>query len=237
VPARAVDAPDLEAAAILLPGLIDSADTGAFVELVAAMGRAHVGGSLTIRAYPEARVIANVTSGQADFAFPDVRLGAEVEAGLPYRYSTEAIGRVSFVLYSHVGSRLNQRKVLERAAQGQPYAIAAPNGDWGFPTQAVFDFSSALRMIDAGRLDGFLWAQEEADLVLREVALKTIHRQHFKDFDDVFMVPRTPRGDFVDGVLTRIIRRMRADGSLAKLYARVHGPYDDWQPATANKVA
>lgn len=227
---RAVDAPDLEAAGILLPGLIDSSSSGTFVDLVVAMSRVYEEGSIKISAYPRARAYTNVISGQADFAFPVMRLGAEAEAKLPYRFSTESVGRVSFVLYSHVRNRLSGNKVRTRAAEGRPYSIAAPDADWGFPTQSLFDFSSTFNMVDAGRLDGCLWAQEEADLVLRGLGLTSIHREHFQDFDDVFILPRSPRGDFVDKVLTRIVQSIRARGALATHYAKVHQPYRNWQP-------
>jgi polar amino acid transport system substrate-binding protein len=229
---RADNAPDFEVSGILLPGLVDSASSGSFVELVSAIDMAYPEGRIVIKAFPRARAIANVVVGISDFAFPIMRLGPAAEAKLPFRFSTESVGRVSFVLYSHVRLRLTKKKLLERAGRGLPYVVLAPDADWGVPTQPMFDFVSAFKMIDAGRIDGLLWAQEEADRMLRDLDLKTIHREHFQDYDDVFVMPRTTRGNFVDQVLNRVIRNMRASGVLATLYEKVHRPYLNWQPPT-----
>jgi polar amino acid transport system substrate-binding protein len=210
-PQRSVTDPDLVANGISLPGLTE--------------------GRISIDVYPAARAYANAASGEADFSFPVMRLGPDSETKQHYRFTTEHLGRVTFVLYSHVDRPLTRAAVLAAAATSKPYVIQAHQIDWGFPTRQFIDFESAFRQISARHIDGFLWAQEEADLVLRRLGLKDIHREHFMDYDDVFIVPRTPRGDFVDATLTRVIRAMRADGRLARLYEKVHRSFENWQPS------
>jgi len=227
---RPVDAPDLEAHGLLLPGLVDSASDGAFIDLIRAIDAAYEEGNIAIRAYPAARVDANAAQGTPDFIFPVMRLGPEVEAKMPYRFSTESLGRVSFVLYSHRDRPLDRARLIEAAGRPAAFRVQAPDVEWGFPTQRFIEFVETFRLLDARRIDGFLWAQEEADLMLRRLGLKSIHRAHFQDYEDVLWVPKTVRGDFVDKVLTRVIRSMRENGALAALYARVHRPYQDWQP-------
>lgn len=224
-------APDLIANAILLPGLVDSADSGPLIDLVRALDQHYPEGSIQIHAYPVARALTHTRTGLADFAFPAMRLSPEAEAKLPYRFSTEAMGQVCFVLYSHRGLSLTREALFEAARKGKPYLVEAPPfSDWGFPTRPLVSFASAFRKIAARRIDGLLWAQEEADFVLREMGLREIRRSHYADYDDVFVVQRGPRGDFVDKALTRAIRALRASGHLEELYRRVHQPYKDWQP-------
>lgn len=226
---KAVDAPDLEAHGLLLPGLVDSTSEGTFIDLIKAIDANYAEGNIAIRVYPSARVDANAMQGVSDFIFPVMRLGAEAEAKMPYRFSTESLGRVSFVLYSHRDQPLDRSRLIDAAKRGQRFNVQAPNGDWGFPTQHFIEFAETFRLLDARRIDGFLWAQEEADLVLRRLGLKSIHRTHFQDYEDVLWLPKTARGDFVDQVLTRVIRSMRESGALAAYYARVPQPYQNWQ--------
>lgn len=229
--AASVSTPDLIANAILLPGLVDSADSGPLIDLVRALDQHYPEGSIHIHAYPVARALTLVGAGQADLVFPAMRLSPEAEARLPYRFSTEAMGRVSFVLYSHSGRSLTRDDLFAAAQRGNPYVIEAPPfSDWGIPTRPLVSFESAFRKIAARRIDGLLWAQEEADSVLRRIGVRRIRRSHYADFDDVFIVPRGPRGDFVDQVLTRALRAVRVSGHLEGLYRRVHQPYQDWQP-------
>ena len=36
----------------------------------------------------------------------------------------------------------------------------------------------SLRKLSRGRIDAFIWAQEEADLMLRQLKLTNVHREH-----------------------------------------------------------
>ncbi len=74
-------------------------------------------------------------------------------------------------------------------------------------------------------------------MVLGALALKAIHRSHYRDYDDVFALARSARCDFVERTLSAIIRRVRENGSLAQLYRPVHQPYANWQLGRGNKKA
>lgn len=103
--------------------------------------------------------------------------------------------------------------------------------DWGFPGHPFHTLESALEKVDAGRIDALLWAQEEADNVLREQGLKNIQRIHFGDCDHVFTLNRDARGDFADRVLCEVVARLRNSGRLEKLYQHIHRPFVAWQPS------
>ena len=229
---RAVDAPDLIASAILLPGQVNSATDGTLIELVQALDKVYEAGRIFIEAAPLARATLAVASGVADMGFPALRMGKSADAVLPYRLSTASIGKVSFVVYSHVRKPITRHMILQ-AARGDAfaYAIEAPAKAWGFPTQRFTTFDSALHKVSAGRIDALLWAQEDADLPLRQLRLRDIHREPFGDFENVFLLPRTPRGDFVDAVLTTAVEKLRHSGRLQAIYSKIYKAYDDWQPA------
>lgn len=60
-PPKRVDAPDLEAHGLLLPGLVDSASEGAFIDLIKAVDAAYGEGDIAIRVFPSARGSRPVT--------------------------------------------------------------------------------------------------------------------------------------------------------------------------------
>ncbi len=228
-PVRAVDDPNFRVSTMHLPGLIDAADQGAFIALLRAIDDAYPAGRLDISLYPEARAIKTLVDGDSDLVFPLLRESEAAAAKLPYRFSTESFGKVSFVLYSHVDRKWRRNDVDKAIAQNSPLTLIGPQ-ELGIPVQQFNGFEAAFARIDAGRVDGLLWAQEEADAVLRESGRNSIHRSHFADYDDVFAVARNPRGDFVDLTLSAIIRTLRGGGRLASLYQAVHQNYNDWQP-------
>ena len=55
-------------------------------------------------------------------------------------------------------------------------------------------------------------------------------REAFGTYDDVLAVPRGPRGDFVDKILTEALANLSASGRLQAIYRKIHLPYDPWQP-------
>lgn len=233
---RAVDAPDLKAVGILLPGVVNSATEGTLIELVQAIDEVYTAGRIVIEAVPLARATDAVARGTADLGFPALRMNSSADTTMAYRLSTAAFGQVNFVLYTRAGRALTRTAILQAATQGAsfPYDIEAPARNWGFPTKRFSNLESALSKVVAGRIDALLWAQEDADLTLRRLRFKDIHRESFGNFDTVFMLPRGPRGDFVDHVLSASIATLHATGRLQALSAKTYRVHDPWQPATAH---
>lgn len=226
------DAPTIRVNAVLLPGVIESATQGPFIELIRALDAVYPGGNFQIAAYPLARVLNNLKNRDCDIAFPDLHMQAGDDAALPYRHSSESVGTVSFVLYVNRDKPLTRDMIdLARNAPKFPYFIEAPKTNWGFPVLAFHTLESAFRKVSAGRIDALLWAQEEADHELQRLGLKNIRRVHFGDFNDVFMLNRDARGVFADRVLTQAIRDLRRSGRLETLYRQIHRPFVAWQPS------
>lgn len=229
--AKAVDAPDIAVGAMLLPGLINSATDGPMIDLVRAIATTYKGGTMNIVATPVGRVLENLENAAIDMSLPHLRMGDVSK--MKHRYSTASFGTVEFVLYSKKSAPLNAQSVRSALAKGEkafPYKIEAPPTPWDFPTMPFTNMASAFKKLDAGHIDGFLWAQEEADLELRRLGLTSVRREAFGGFEDVFGIVLGPRGDFVDKIISAALQELSASGKLQAMYAKIHQPFDPWQP-------
>jgi polar amino acid transport system substrate-binding protein len=60
--------------------------------------------------------------------------------------------------------------------------------------------------------------------------LTNIHREHFGDFEDVFIIAKGAAGDDMDHFLSTAIDKLAASGKLDEIYSKLHRPYEHWQP-------
>lgn len=234
VSAAQVEKP-LIASLAFIPGLIDSPEKGPFVDLVKAMGH-DTGREVKIDVFPFARSIDNVVKGRADFHVPVIRNRAIDESKLPYAFTTEKFGTVSFVIYSNTKKSLTKEKILQAKEKEKfPYIVEVPanmEGLFPFPCQSSNDVSLSLQKVQRGRIDALVWAQEEVDLAIRKIKPNEIHREHWADMEDSIIIAKGPQGKEMDAVLSKALRKLRASGKLESLYEKVHKPYDNWQPAS-----
>jgi polar amino acid transport system substrate-binding protein len=227
---------DLKASLAQLPGLADTPDKGAFVDIVKAIDDVYTDGKITIELFPFPRSYSNIIQGKADFHMPSLRNPLVDEKKLPYRIVTERMGVVSLVIYSNVNKIITKKMIDDAVAKGGkfPYKIEAGGGMedlYPFPITASNNLEQTMQKINSNRIDALIWAQEEPDLVLKKMKLKTIHREHYQDLDDVIITTKNPRGEEVNKILSTAIKKLRASGRLQKLYEKTHKPYDNWQPA------
>ncbi|CAD7512967.1 transporter substrate-binding domain-containing protein [Aeromonas hydrophila] len=212
-----------------LPGLINADKTGPFVDLVRAIDDLYPEVSIRITIYPLARAMAGVIAGTADFSLPAIRNLQDADL-LPYRFSTRSFGKVTHVLYSNTDHLITPDMAYGIVPTKRDLLIEATPGFLPIPLQRSMSIEQSLRKLARGRIDAFIWAQEEADLMLRQLKLTNIHREHLGDFEDVFIIAKGPAGDEVDRFLGEAIDRLVASGKLAEIYSRLHRPYVEWQP-------
>ncbi|HAO22932.1 MAG: hypothetical protein BWK80_14735 [Desulfobacteraceae bacterium IS3] len=110
------NAKDLTASMAKLPVLIEDKDTGAFVELVKAIGEVYTEGNIIREVYPFKRSLNNVIQGKADFHIPLIRNPLIPESSLPFRYSSLPTGPVAFVIYSRKDNPITKQDI-EKAAK------------------------------------------------------------------------------------------------------------------------
>ena len=235
LPAYAQEFPDLKASIGLLPGLADSPERGSFIDLIKAMDEIYPG-RIIIEVYPIARSIYNIVSGKADFHLPLLRNPVIPEEDLPWTCVDIPMGKLVMVIYSNTEKKIAREDLYRALERGGvfPYSLEIAMGmagNFAFPATGNVSVESALRKVAAGRIDAFVQAQEEADTVLRELKLKNIYRSFFDEYEDVIMIPRSPRGEEVNRILSEILTRLGESGRLEELYRNIHLSYDDWQPA------
>lgn len=226
---------DLKASLAQIPGIADTPEQGVFVDLVKAIGGAYPGGRITIALYPWGRSIQNAISGSADFHIPSFVRPGTSDAGFPYSWVPEPLGSFTLVIYSRRDRPLGRKDLLDALARGGrfPYVVEVGGGTermFPFPTVASNDQVASLRKVQARRIDAVIYGVE-ADQHVKALRLDAVHRAVYGRFDDVIVVPKTPRGEEVKRVLAVALRRLKASGRLQQIYRRAHSRFTDWQPA------
>ena len=103
---------------------------------------------------------------------------------------------------------------------------------------AYFDFEMegsscvecSVKMVDAGRLDGFIYAQVEIDPIIRKDKLKNIRRQLYRLYEVKYVLKKGARGGAADMYIREGLTILRKTGEFQKIMGRQLTPYDDWQP-------
>ena len=225
---------DLVASLAQIPGLADSPGKGAFVDIVKAIAEVYPG-KIKIEVFPFERSIKNVLEGRADFHIPILRNPANSALNLPYRYATEKTGSVPIVIYSNKDKIITKKTIDAAIAKGGkfPYSIEVAGGlesVYPFPCISSNNSEASLLKVQNKRVDAFLFGNE-IDQTVKSLKLKAIHRELYGNFDDAIIIPKGPKGDEIDKILSDCLRKLNASGRLAELYKKVRSPYTDWQPA------
>jgi len=222
----------------IIPGIVDSEKEGPFSDMMNAL-LSYTDKHVSLEAFPLARAVHNVIRNEADFMVPTIRGRVNKNEELNYRFSKEKFGSVCFVLYTNAAKNISRTAIEDALRKNEPlpYILEGPAlsgnplGERLLPSN---DVSLSLQKVHKGRVDGFIWAQEESDAALKKLKLSNVRREHWADFDDSIILALGPRGDLADALLSEAIAKMRASGELDKYYRKIHSPYQDWQPAEMN---
>ena len=218
-----------------LPGLINADKTGPFVDLVHAIDDLYPDVTIKITIYPIARAMAGVIAGKADLGLPAIRNLKDAEM-LPYRFSTRSFGKVTHVIYSNTANPVTTDMAYGIVPTKRDLLIEAVPDYMPFSVQRSMSIEQSLRKLSRGRIDAFVWAQEEADLMLKHLGLINVRREFFGDFEDVFIIQKGEAGDEMDEFLRNAIDLLAASGKLAEIYHKIHRPYVEWQPSPPAKA-
>jgi polar amino acid transport system substrate-binding protein len=228
-------AKDLKASVAYIPLLAESSEEGAFVELVKAIDEVYTDGTISISVYPMARSINNVVIGKADFHVPMMQSPYVSLDDKPFRFASQPMGIVCFVIYSHTDNPITKEDILTASSeQPFPYTIETIRGaaqflNFPFPTEEISKLEQSLKKIVTKRVDALIAAQEEADHLVQELKLKSIHRSLFACWDDVIIIPKGAKGDEIDQILSKALQELDTNGTLDDIRKHIHVPYDDWQ--------
>lgn len=225
----------LNATMPIIPAQIESTGTGPFVDLVKIIV-AQTDRPVSINLMPWNRSIENVINGKADFHIPAIRVPADRAAQDKYIFSSESLGKVSFVIYSNIKRPITKEMIINGLSQPEPYpyTLEAPplvEHTFEFPTLPSSDIDNSLQKVLKGRIDALIWAQEESDSAVKKLGLKNIVRNHLADYEDTIIIADTEKGRALDKLLSKAIAQARQSGALSATYEKVHRPYNNWQPS------
>jgi polar amino acid transport system substrate-binding protein len=233
---------DLKCTIAIIPGLAESLDKGAFVDLAKAIAQVYkedTGGTITLELKPFARSIDDVVTGKSDFHIPNMKNTMIDQSTLPFNSSTKAFGNLYQVIYSNIDNKITKKMLddaIEAAKKGQPfpYKIEVAGGNepnYPFVSFPTNDYGQSFKKLETKRIDAILGAQEECDLVVRQLKSKTVFRAEWAHMQDVITIAKNAHGAEVDKIVSACLEKLEASGKLKELYSKIHSPYDDWQPA------
>jgi len=215
----------MKASLAQMPVYAEATDKGVLVDLVKAMAKTS-GKNIEIQVVPFNRSMHDVMDGKADFHMPLIKPENVDESKLGYANSKETIFHVSFVLYTNKNKPIDKSKLKDYRIETD----LAHVDYFDFPIKGSTRLDSSLKKVDAGRIDGFIFADFASDPIVKKEGLKNIHRELFKVFDVKIILPKGEKGETTDVFLTETIEKMRADGSFDKIMSPIDQPYNDWQP-------
>jgi polar amino acid transport system substrate-binding protein len=190
--------------------------TGLYFKLIEEMNNYYDDGTIIIRGiYPFKRSLHNLLNGKADAHLPILRSDNVDIESLEYNYSTAKLYQGIFVLYTNKNKeRLDINKLENYILETDLAHIDL----FGFPIQGSTSIENSLRVLNAGRIDGIIYAQFIVDHLVSKHNYTNIRKQLYKAIDIVFALPKTKEGAETNKILTKIINEMHADGSIERIF-------------------
>lgn len=205
-----------------MPVYAESKEKGVLVDLLKALQKESKE-TIEYQVVPFSRSINAVEAGEVDFHMPLIEpLDTK---GSNFSLSKETIFHVNFVLYMNKNKPLDINnlagKVIETEAAHTPY--------FPFKTVGSPSIESSLKKLDAERIDGFIFADNATDPLLKKLGLKSISRKLYKRFDVKAVLP-LKNSEKIDQFLSVNIGKLRKTNEYNKIMDVVDQNYNDWQP-------
>lgn len=208
-----------------MPVYAESKDKGILVDFVKALEKVS-GDKIEYQVVPFSRSMNDVQEKNVDFHLPLIQLpGSETGTG-KFDYSTDTIFHVNFTLYSGKSANMSP----ESASKHKVETEAAHTNYFTFPIAPSTNIEGSLKKVDAGRLDGFIFADMASDPIVRQNKLANLKRQLYKRFDVKIVLPKGARGGPTDKFLSENIAKLVKSGEMAKIMGPIDAPFDGWQP-------
>lgn len=215
----------INASIAMMPVYAESMDKGVLVDLVKAI-REQSKKMITYQVVPFKRSMNDVIHGRVDFHMPLIQNPDLDEATLDYDHSTATIFHVNFVLYTQKGKPVDKSNIAN-------YRIETDAAHVSYFHSSIIPSSnieSSLKRVNIGRIDGFIFADNASDPIVKKLILSNIKRELYRVFDVKIILPKGKRGQAVDNMLTTSIDAMKKSGKYQKIMSIIDAPYDDWQP-------
>jgi polar amino acid transport system substrate-binding protein len=193
------------------------------------------GKTATVQVMPFARTVYMVETKQADILCTIVQIPDQTKwAALKYDYSTSALVKISFVLYTNKAKPISVAELKSGNAKGYKIETDAAHVDhFGFAVAASTSIDASLQKLEAGTIDGYIFSQGSTDTALKRLGLKNIARQDYATFNAVFALQKGGRGGPLDALITDGLAKIKASGKYQEIvgpYAAGASTYIEWQP-------
>jgi polar amino acid transport system substrate-binding protein len=208
-----------------MPVVSESRDKGVFIDLLKSMERA-CGDRFEVQVVPFARSIGDVADRKADFHWPLLQQPGSPGTREKFDYASPVLYHVNFVLYTAKNSSVS----LASLGKSKIETDAAHVEYFDFPVVGSSNLEGSIKRVDAGRLDGLIFADVAIDPIVKATKLSNLKRTLYKRMPVMFVLPKGERGGPTDKFLTATVDKMKASGEWAKGVAALDAAYDDWQP-------
>lgn len=207
-----------------LPIAAESKEKGVYIDLLKAVSRV-TGVSINIQVVPFARSLQYVIDGRVDAHIPLIR-SLYHKTPPPYDLSSVALHSVNFVLYTNKDKPLNMGNLQACIIETDTAHVNYFNFDI-LPSSCI---ECSLKKVNAGRIDGFIFADSVTDGLVRKNALPHIRRQLYRVYDAMIILPKGRGGGEVDQFLFKAVEKLKSTGEYQKIMGPLDIPYDPWQP-------
>jgi polar amino acid transport system substrate-binding protein len=193
------------------------------------------GKTANVQVLPFARAIYMMETKQADIEAVNVQIPDQSKwATLKYDYSTTALAKIAFVLYSNKAKPITAAELKAGNAKGYKLETDSAHVDhFNFAISPSTNIDGSLKKVDSGQIDGFIFAMGSTDAALKRLGFKNISRQSYDTFNGVFLLQKGARGGPVDAMITDGIARLKANGKFQEImgpYMAASSTFIEWQP-------
>lgn len=227
VGARGVNAADLHGTLGYLPVISEDNNKGILVNFLKAMQRAYPEGKISFEVLPFKRSLEGAINGKVDFHAPILKDPNKTPQELGFRYSDANVWNVIFALYTN---RQNKEINIDNLSKYRIETDAAHVGFFGFPTIPSSCIDCSLKKVNAGRIDGYIFAAMESDSVVKRLGLKNVRSVPFRTYEGKFVIPLGKHGAEVNRLLTLIVNRTKQNGDYEKTIGIITRYYKNWRP-------
>lgn len=209
-----------------LPVLAENNEKGMLIGFLKAMQKAYPEGKITFEVMPFKRSMQEVLSGKSDFHAPILKDPGKTEKELGFAFSDANVWDVIFAIYTPKNKIVDIRNLQGLNIETE----AAHTAFFDFPVKPSTCIDCSLKKVDAGRIDGFIFAAMECDEIVKKLGLKNIKSAAFRTYEGKFVLPLGEKGKKTNAVLTEIFNRTKKNGDYAKTLGPIVEYYKNWKP-------
>ena len=213
--------------------ILEITSANLYENLFIALGE-ETGNVFQTKVYPIARATYMIENNLVDIQAPRIKGKDEAyNAALKFDFAAESISKIPFVLYTNKNKPLDVDNLRSGNSKGYKIEVFGPNVyQFGFRAIVSNKPMPSFRVLSAGRIDGYISAQDTGDEVLKSLKLTNIRRQLWDLFDISITLQKGQAGGKLDKIISEGIKKLKAKGKLDQIMSGIedHSKYVDWQP-------